>query len=352
MKDTIIIEIDKDHIDEEKIIKCAKILNDGGTVAFPTETVYGLGGNALDPKAIRKIFEAKGRPSDNPLIVHIASMDEILPLVKQVPNRARQVMDSFWPGPLTLIFEKSDIIPDEISAGLPTVAIRMPSHPIALELIKQAGVPIAAPSANISGRPSPTKAEHVIEDLLGRVDAIVSGGSSDIGVESTVLDLTGDIPTILRPGGVTKEMLEKILGEVYVDPAIEGNSDMESTPKSPGMKYTHYAPKAKVVIIEGHINKIANKINEMKIEYEKEGKKVGVICTEESMDKYGKTIVKSMGNRKSPETIAANLFKVLREFDETDVDIILSESIEAVDIGRAVMNRLNKAAGYCIVKVD
>lgn len=352
MKDTRIVKIDVNKIDNSLIKECANILNSGGTVAFPTETVYGLGANALDPNAVKKIFEAKGRPSDNPLIVHITKIEDIFPLVESIPQKVYPVIEKFWPGPLTLIFEKSDIVPHEISAGLSTVAVRMPSHPIAVKLIDEAGIPIAAPSANLSGKPSPTKAEHVIEDLSGKVDAIVAGGNSNVGVESTVLDMSGDIPMILRPGGVTKEMLEEILGEVSIDKAIEGPTDIKEAPKSPGMKYTHYAPKANVIIIEGDLEKTVSKIKELKVNYENDNKKVGIICTDETIDKYTKSIVKSIGSRNNPESIAANLFKVLREFDETDVEIILSESVDAVKIGQAVMNRLKKAAGYCIIKAE
>jgi len=351
MKDTMIIGIDPNDIDNKLIKLCAKTLKKGGTVAFPTETVYGLGANALDSEAIKGIFLAKGRPSDNPLIVHVSKTEEILPLVKEIPQKVYSVMEKFWPGPLTIIFEKSNIVPHEISAGLSTVAIRMPSHPIAIKLIKECGLPIAAPSANISGRPSPTKADHVIKDLIGKVDIIISGGNCNVGVESTVLDMTGDTPIILRPGGVTKEMLEEVLGHVDIDSAAEDPNGAIETPKAPGMKYTHYAPKANVIIIQGQLDKSVDKINELKLNYEKENKKIGIICTDETSNKYEDCIVKSMGSRKHPETIAANLFKVLREFDETDVDIILSEAIDTVEIGQAIMNRLKKAAGYHIVQV-
>jgi len=350
MKDTMIIGIDPNEIDNKLINVCAKILKKGGTVAFPTETVYGLGANALDSEAIKEIFVAKGRPSDNPLIVHVSKIEEILPLVKEIPKRVHSVMEKFWPGPLTIIFEKSDIVPHEISAGLSTVAIRMPSHPIAIKLIEECGLPIAAPSANISGKPSPTKAEHVIKDLIGKVDIIISGGDCNVGVESTVLDMTGEVPMILRPGGVTKEMLEDVLGEVSIDRAVEDPSEVKETPKSPGMKYTHYAPKANVIIIQGQLDKSVSKIKELKLSYEKENKRVGIICTDETSNKYEEGIVKSMGSRNHPETIAANLFKVLREFDETDVEIILSEAVDTVEIGQAIMNRLKKAAGYHIQK--
>jgi L-threonylcarbamoyladenylate synthase len=348
----MIVGIDPNKIDDQLINVCAKILKQGGTVAFPTETVYGLGANALDSEAIKKIFVAKGRPSDNPLIVHVAKTEEILPLVKEIPKRAYDVMEKFWPGPLTIIFEKSNIVPHEISAGLSTVAIRMPSHPIAIKLIEECGLPIAAPSANISGRPSPTKAEHVIEDLMDKVDAIVAGGDCTVGVESTVLDMTGEVPMILRPGGVTKEMLEEVLCHVVIDPAVEDPKVAPETPKAPGMKYTHYAPKADVIIIQGSLNNTVDKIKELQLSYESENKRVGIICTDETRDQYEEGIIKSMGSRNHPETIAANLFKVLREFDETTVEVILSEAVDSVEIGQAIMNRLKKAAGYRIIQAE
>ncbi|WP_041719399.1 L-threonylcarbamoyladenylate synthase [Alkaliphilus oremlandii] len=352
MKDTMVIGMEPNKIDRRLIVECGSILRNGGVVAFPTETVYGLGANALDANAIKKIFEAKGRPSDNPLIVHIAKKEDVIPLVKNIPEIGRILMEKFWPGPLTLLFEKSDIIPNEVTAGLSTVGIRMPSHPIAGALIEAAQVPVAAPSANTSGRPSPTKGQHVIEDMMGRVDAIISGGECNVGLESTVLDITGDIPMILRPGGVTKEMLEAVLGQVAVDAAIEDPSKSVEKPKSPGMKYTHYAPKADVIVVEGPVEQMVMKIKVLEREYRAKGKRVGIICTEETKDLYGEAMVKSMGSRQVPETIAACIFKVLREFDETDVDIILSEAVEAVEIGQAIMNRLKKAAGYRIIHAE
>ncbi|SCZ09300.1 L-threonylcarbamoyladenylate synthase [Alkaliphilus peptidifermentans] len=349
MKDTKIIDIDCNNIDEEKISFCGSILNRGGTVAFPTETVYGLGANALDEKAVKKIYEAKGRPSDNPLIIHISNIKDIEPLVWEIPEAANRAMKSFWPGPLTLIFKKSKIVPDIITAGLDTVAIRYPRHPIAEMLIKKAKVPIAAPSANLSGKPSPTKGSHVIQDLMGRVDAIVVGEDCNVGLESTVLDLTVDIPTILRPGGITKEMLEEIFDRVEVDPALKDQSIL--TPKSPGMKYTHYAPKADIVIYEGEESRVVNRIGEKVDELIANGKSVGIICTNETRNFYSVGLIKSVGSRKDMKTIASRLFGILRDFDDTDVDIILAEAIEEVELGQAIMNRLSKASGYRIKKV-
>ncbi len=347
--ETLIIEIDSENIDEGKLEDGGKILRNGGIVAFPTETVYGLGGNALDVAAVEKIFIAKGRPSDNPLIVHIAKLEDITPLVKNVSEEAWKVMEYFWPGPLTLVLEKSDLVPEIITGGLSTVAIRMPSHPIAKRLIEIAGVPVAAPSANISGKPSPTREEHVLKDLNGKVDAIILGGSCDVGLESTVVDMTSEIPLILRPGGLTRERLLEVLPRLDMDMGL-GGEDMP-VPKSPGMKYTHYAPRARVYIIQGDRGKTIEKIKQLRKDYSEKGKKVGIICFDETFNKYSGSIVKSMGTRADMKTIAANLFKVLRDFDETDVDIILAEAIEEKELGQAIMNRMIKAAGHRILKV-
>jgi len=348
---TSIYEIDCDNIDQSHLIRCGEIIKKGGTVAFPTETVYGLGANALDPQAIKKIFEAKGRPSDNPLIVHVASIKDIEPLVLEIPELAKRVMESFWPGPLTILFKKSPLVPYEITAGLPTVAIRIPSHPIARGLIAAAGVPIAAPSANLSGKPSPTTAAHVVEDLMGKVDAIIAGGNCEVGLESTVLDLAGEIPMILRPGGISRERLETALNiKVAEDPALNKDNLDGAAPKSPGMKYTHYSPRADVVIIQGEKKAVVSKINQLNQDYIREGKKIGIICTEESYPMYRADIVKSMGSSDNLDAIASNLFKILRDFDNTDVDIILTEAVSEVEVGRAIMNRLLKASGYRVIK--
>ncbi|HZX21609.1 MAG TPA: L-threonylcarbamoyladenylate synthase [Clostridia bacterium] len=348
MKDTIIIKIDAKNIDDKLIEKCAEILWEGGIVAFPTETVYGLGADALNSEAVKRIFKAKGRPPDNPLIIHISRVEDILPLAKEIPENAYRVMGEFWPGPLTLIFKKSNIVPRETSGGLSTVAIRMPDHPIAISLIEKTGIPIAAPSANISGKLSPTKAEHVIEDLMGKVDVIIAGGDCDVGVESTVLDMTNEVPVILRPGVVSREMLEKVLGKVLINSPTENSNKTNGKSDSLDTKYAHYSPNAKMVIIQGELDNIVTKINELRNKYGKENKKVGIICTDETEDRYERNtneiIIKSLGSRKHPETIAANLFKTLREFDETDVEIILCETVDDTEVGQAIMDRLRKAA--------
>ncbi|MBF8983747.1 threonylcarbamoyl-AMP synthase [Lutibacter sp. B2] len=347
---TKIFEIDDLSTSKDKIKEAADLLIKGGTVAFPTETVYGLGANALDEEAVAKIFKAKGRPSDNPLIVHISKIEQLYELVESVPPIAEKLIERFWPGPITLIMKKSNNVPDIITAGLDTVAIRMPSHAIAKEIIDMAKLPIAAPSANLSGKPSPTKASHVIKDLNGKVDGIVSGGSSQVGLESTVLDITLEIPMILRPGGITKEDLEQVLERVEIDPGIEGVTSDDVTPRAPGMKYTHYSPQADVIIVSGKVDEIVPKIIELTKQKQKEGKKVGIMCTDETKNKYMNGIVYSMGSREKIETIATKLFDTLRQFDEEDVDLIFAEGIDRKSVGHAIMNRMIKAAGYNVIK--
>lgn len=348
---TEIIKLDRDNIDLDKVRHAAEVLKGGGLVAFPTETVYGLGANALDRTAVRKIFEAKGRPSDNPLIVHISDKHEVSRLVRDLPPDASRLMDMFWPGPLTLVVQKSCVVPREVTGGLDTVAIRMPSHPVALALIKESGLPVVAPSSNASGRPSPTEAKHVIEDLSGKIDVIIDAGSSAIGLESTVLDITADPPVILRPGGITPVQLEEVLGKVDMSPALTSEQMKTIKPKSPGMKYTHYAPKASMVIVEGELSKVVDKINELVNEYREKGMSIGVLATEQTKNLYPAVKVISMGNRENPETIAANLFRALREFDERNVQLILAEAVDNEGIGLAVMNRITRAAGHNIIRV-
>ncbi len=341
---TKIIKVDEKNLKEDLIKLGANVIKEGGLVAFPTETVYGLGANGLNEEAIEKIFIAKGRPQDNPLILHVASVKQVESLVESIPTEAKILMERFWPGPLTMIFKRSNLIPDMITAGLDTVAIRMPNNHIALELIKTSGVPIAAPSANTSGRPSPTLASHVIEDLNGKIDMIIDGGSTGIGVESTVLDVSGDVPTILRPGGITLEDLIKVIPKVEEDLSII-KDDKNIIPKSPGQKYRHYAPKADMVVFTGEVQNIVKAINEYTDKYISQGKKVGIMATEETKDEYKKGIIISVGSRKDKKTIAHNLFNTIRLFDEKKVDIILSEGVETFEIGTAIMNRLKKASG-------
>jgi L-threonylcarbamoyladenylate synthase len=348
---TEIIKLDVNRLDLDKLDHAAEVLRNGGLVAFPTETVYGLGANALDEKAVAGIFKAKGRPSDNPLIVHISRISDVDKLVSFIPPKAHKLMEAFWPGPLTLIMPKSDSVNHIITAGLETVAIRMPSHPIATALIQKAGVAVAAPSANSSGKPSPTCAEHVIDDLFGKVDVIIDGGKVEVGLESTVLDIISEPPVILRPGGVTPGQLQQLLGTVNLDPSLLTGNTGSFIPKSPGMKYRHYAPKASIIIIEGGLDRVVDEINRLSEQYEMQGIKTGILATDETFKRYHTGEVVSLGSRKKPITIASNLFYSLRHFDGKDIGMILAEAVEGEGIGLAVMNRLNKAAGYNIIKV-
>ncbi|MDD2573834.1 MAG: L-threonylcarbamoyladenylate synthase [Firmicutes bacterium] len=348
--DTRVVCIDPYNIDHQQLQKAGALIRDGGLVAFPTETVYGLGANGLDAYAVKRIYGAKGRPSDNPLILHISSAEELDRLVAGVPQTAVKLMDRFWPGPLTLILKKSSLVPEAVTAGLETVAIRMPSHPVAMSLIKYAGVPVAAPSANISGKPSPTRAAHVIRDLLGRVDMIIDGGDVAVGLESTVAEVIDGGVVILRPGGITPEQIREVVGDVALDPAIEGDI-LTGIPKAPGMKYAHYSPEADVIIIEGPPQRVVAAIDRMAKELEGRGKRVGIMATEQTGALYRHGRVISVGDREEPSTIAAGLFAALREFDALGVDVILAEGIEQKGVGLAVMNRLLKAAAYHVIKV-
>jgi L-threonylcarbamoyladenylate synthase len=347
---TKVVMVDENNLDKNIIEEAGTVIREGGLVAFPTETVYGLGANALDEEAVKKIFVAKGRPQDNPLIVHVADFD-LEPLVKNIPEVAVKLMESFWPGPLTIILEKSELIPDVTSAGLSSVGIRMPSNNISRELIRAAGVPIAAPSANISGRPSPTEASRCVEDLEGRVDFILGGGSCQVGLESTIVDCTSSPPCVLRPGGVTLDMLRKVDSAIYIDPAVMKKTDGNFKPKAPGMKYRHYAPKAPMKIVQGDLQKTIEIIKEIVQNSIDENKQVGILATEESIDKYPQGMVISLGSRMDVESIGKNLFEALRRFDDAGVDIILSEAFEEDGFGTAVMNRLKKSAGYDIIQV-
>lgn len=346
------ISIIKDiHKNIKDIEEAASVIKEGGVVAFPTETVYGLGADALNPLAVKKIFKAKGRPQDNPLIIHVANKN-LESLVKEIPSIANKIMDRFWPGPLTLIFKKKNIIPDVTSANLDTIGVRMPSNEIALKLIASSGTPIAAPSANISGRPSPTDVERCIEDLEGKIDYILGGNRSDVGVESTILDLSVDPPCVLRPGGITLEMLKEIDERIYIDPAIMKKSNENIKPKAPGMKYRHYAPKAKIKIINGNTEKTIEKIKDLLQNYIDNKLRVGVMTCDEHINYYSNQVeIISLGSRKKLDEIAKNLFEALRSFDDRGVDIILAEGYEEKDLGIAIMNRLKKAAAYDILEV-
>lgn len=351
--ETIVRKVSGTQNDRYYYREASKILQEGGLVAFPTETVYGLGGNALDMDAAKKIYAAKGRPSDNPLIIHIAKKEALNELADSVPQEAWKLADAFWPGPLTMVLSKTEKVPYGTTGGLETVAIRMPNHPVALQLIEESGIYIAAPSANTSGRPSPTLAEHVYEDLHGKIDMILDGGMVQVGIESTIIDLTEDVPVILRPGCITKEMLEEVLGEVRVDQAIlKSNQDKNLRPKAPGMKYKHYAPKADLTIFQGTPEKVQVRINALVAENEKRGKITGILAADESMEAYHGGIVKNIGSRQESGAIARGLYKSLRDFDRLQVDYIYAESFETDEMGVAIMNRLLKAAGYAVEQVE
>ena len=321
-------------------------------MAFPTETVYGLGGNGLDGTACEKIYIAKGRPSDNPRILHISEFEELNPIVREISPAAQKLMDAFWPGPLTMVFPKSDIVPEKATGGLDTVAVRFPNHPVARAIIKAAGLPIAAPSANSSGKPSPTRASHVEFDLNGKIDMIVDGGAAEWGLESTIVDVSGEVPMILRPGAVTKEMMEEVVGTVEIDPAILQKPAADLKPKAPGMKYTHYSPKAEVILVKGETTAVVDEINRLAAEDMAHGLKTGVMATEETKDLYKADIILSLGSRERPEEIGANLFKYLRKFDFLGAERVYSEVFSEEGEGMAIMNRLNKAAGYCVIDLD
>lgn len=351
MYHTVVKKLLETKPDMDVIRQAGQILQTGGLVAFPTETVYGLGANALMAEASRKIYAAKGRPSDNPLIVHVCKFDDLKNIVLDIPQQARLLADTFWPGPLTMIFRKNDRVPLETTGGMDTVAVRMPDSQIALALIQEGGGYIAAPSANLSGRPSPTLAEHVYEDMNGKIPLIIDGGAVGIGIESTIIDLTESTPVVLRPGYITLEMLAGVIGEVSMDPGIV-SEDSRVRPKAPGMKYRHYAPKAEMILVEGPQEKVIAQINYLTKEKLKSGKKVGIIGTEETAERYEHGFVISIGERQEEEMIAHNLYRILRELDESGVDIIYSESFSTLRMGEAIMNRMLKAAGHQVIMAE
>ncbi|MEZ3477971.1 MAG: threonylcarbamoyl-AMP synthase [Lachnospiraceae bacterium] len=338
---------------DEKLSRAGEVIRRGGLVAFPTETVYGLGGDALNPASSRKIYAAKGRPSDNPLIVHIADMAALGRIVREIPEKAAMLAEAFWPGPLTMIFRKSAIVPCQTTGGLDTVAVRMPSHPLAASFIRKAGGYVAAPSANLSGKPSPTLAKYVVQDLDGRIDMILDADGAEIGLESTIVDLTSRIPMILRPGYITQKMLSEVVGETDVDVTVYG-SDTAQAPKAPGMKYRHYAPKGELVIVEGEPQRVVRYINEQAAAHEAAGVRTGVIGTAEQLAQYHASSVKNAGSRCDAHEAAKKLYTFLREFDDEEVAFIYAESFaDALDegFGQAVMNRLLKAAGHKVIQV-
>lgn len=353
MKQTLVLKVHPQKPNIKKVQAAACIIRKGGLVAFPTETVYGLGADALNPTAVLALFEAKKRPLDNPPIVHVENVSDVYGLAEQVPPKAERLMQAFWPGPLTLVFKRSAQVPDVTVAGLDTIAIRMPQHAVALALIKESKRPIAAPSANLAGKPSPTSAKHVFDDLNGRIDAILDGGPTRIGVESTVLDLSVDPPQVLRPGGTPLEALRRVLGDVRLHPFVVAEKELAmEKARSPGMKHKHYAPNAEMIVVEGAIPVVIAKVKELAGSYRLKGFKVGVLATDETMANYQVDVVKSLGSRFNLDMVAQKLFSLLREFDVEGVDVIIAEGLPTEGLGLAVMNRLRKASGYNIVKAE
>lgn len=337
----------------EELEEAVSIIRSGGLVAFPTETVYGLGGNGLRKEAAEKIYAAKGRPSDNPLILHIGTMGQLDAVVRYVPETAKKLADAFWPGPLTMVFQKAACVPYETTGGLDTVAVRMPEHEGALAFLRAAQVPVAAPSANTSGRPSPTLAQHVKDDLAGKIDMLIDGGPVGIGFESTIVDVTEETPVILRPGYITKDMLTEVAGNVIFDPALLTVKD-DVAPRAPGMKYRHYAPEAEMTVFRGEAQNVIRHINKLVADYVAQGtyaaEEIGILATEESALCYPEGRVVVCGSRKS-DTIGKYLYGALRQFDEHPVKLILSESFYDSKKNEAIMNRLLKAAGQHVIDV-
>lgn len=348
--ETVIEKLTASAEDEDIYRRAAQIIRDGGLVAFPTETVYGLGADGMNKEAAGKIYLAKGRPSDNPLILHIADRAALSSITDRVTEKTEKLIEAFWPGPLTLIFQKKEV-PYSTTGGLDTVPVRMPSHPAARELIRRSGTAIAAPSANILGRPSPTRAEHAAEDLAGRIDMLIDGGSVGLGLESTIVDATTEPPMLLRPGYITRTMLEQVIGEIQTDPSLMEEAGKEVRPKAPGMKYRHYAPKAELTIVEGELSQAAALINRLAEEKRRQGYRTGIIATEETKQFYCGGDVRVIGTRQREETIARHLFAVLREFDELGAEYIFSEAFSEEELGQAIMNRLIKAAGRRIIRL-
>lgn len=357
MKTTRYCKVENLNAGRHCLKMAAGVLRWGGIVAFPTETVYGLGANAFNPAAVAKIFAAKGRPADNPLIVHIAREEELSGLVRKIPPTAYLLMEYFWPGPLTLVLPRTRAVPDIVTAGLDTVGIRMPDHPVALALLEKARVPVAAPSANLSGKPSPTTGLDVLRDLAGKADLVIDGGPAQVGVESTVLDMTVNPPMILRPGGVSREELEEVIGEVELDPALAASGkDIKSRPKSPGMKYTHYAPEAQVTVVLGGKEGKLKALDRLVREARNKGLRVGLLLTEETAGAYRDRgapphYLEVLGSQQRLEAIAGRLFSALRRCDRQHLDVVFAEGVSQEGLGLAIMNRLTKAAGYRLLWV-
>ena len=348
--DTKVVIMDEVHMDARALAEAGRLIKQGELVAFPTETVYGLGGDALQADSARKIYAAKGRPSDNPLIIHIARWEDIYHICKDIPEAAKKLAEAFWPGPLTMVLKKQEVVPKETTGGLDTVAVRLPSHPVARAFIEAAGGYVAAPSANVSGRPSPTLAKYALEDMEGKIPLIIDGGAVGIGVESTIVDLTEDTPVILRPGYITYEMLHEVLGEVSED-ATMMESLQDVAPKAPGMKYRHYAPQGSLTIVAGPTDKVVAYINDACEAAKLAGKRTGVLCTSETAARYQAECIKCVGTRADEGTVAHSLYQMLRECDDEGLEVLYAESFPTEGIGQAIMNRLLKAAGHQIIQL-
>lgn len=348
--DTKVVIMDDAHMDTQALAEAGRLIKQGELVAFPTETVYGLGGDALRADSARKIYAAKGRPSDNPLIIHISRWEDIYHICRDIPEAAKKLADAFWPGPLTMVLKKQEVVPKETTGGLDTVAVRLPSHPVARAFIEAAGGYVAAPSANVSGRPSPTLAKYVLEDMGGKIPLIIDGGAVGIGVESTIVDLTEDTPVILRPGYITHEMLKAVLGAVSEDVTMM-ESLQDVAPKAPGMKYRHYAPKGSLTIVAGPTDEVVDYINAACEAAGFAGKRTGVLCTSETAARYQADCIKCVGTRADEGTVAHSLYQMLRECDDEGLEVLFSESFPTEGIGQAIMNRLLKAAGHQIIQL-
>jgi L-threonylcarbamoyladenylate synthase len=348
MPETRVLRVNPTEPEKEVIAEAAAVTRSGGLVAFPTETVYGLGADALNEAAVRRIFEVKGRPPDNPIIVHVADRDSVYLLASEVPRAAEELISRFWPGPLTLVLKRTELVPAVTCGGLETVAVRMPAHPVALELIREAGVPIAAPSANVSGSPSPASAEHVLRDLGGKIEMVLDGGPAEIGVESTVIDMTVDPPELLRPGGLPLEEIEGVIGHVRVLEPTRGLAPFTGKPRSPGMKYRHYAPSCRLILVEGDPASVRRKVAELVTVLRTQGKRVGVLALD-GADYPGAEVV-DLGPRSDLRRVAKSLFTAIRDLDERGVDVIVAEGVEERGLGLAIMNRLRKASGGEVIR--
>lgn len=349
VKGTLFLSPCNDQQEEKALLHAAELLKRGDLVAFPTETVYGLGASAINPEAVAGIFQAKGRPADNPLIVHIAGIEQASLLAREVPPEATLLARYFWPGPLTMILPKQQIVPDITTAGLSSVALRVPSHPLALKLIRAANVPIAAPSANISGSPSPTTAAHVLADLAGRIAAVLDGGPCSVGLESTVISLLSSPPALLRPGWVTQEMLQRVLkSQIFDLSTLDSSEESKKPPLSPGMKYRHYAPKAPLFLVEGEGETQRRQLLALTEGFAMQGRKLGLLLSEESKNYFSAPVKEILGPRNDPATIARRLFYALRKMDYQEVEVIVAEGFEEKELGKAVMNRLRRAAAKII----